>query len=105
MSIDREIAEKVMGWEFIEKYSLFITKKDSTLADTVLLSEWWPSTSINHAMKVVEEMNKQGFACNMWISIGGVRGCRFGNGEGKNASSDFGTFPEAICKAALEALK
>ena len=118
MDINREIAEKVMGWKLFEsKRSIALNewcapnKKTKGITGTFarMVEDFTPSTKINHAMEVEAEMFRRGYESLInhfynqkggeWfhISYDGPNGER---GENTNKS-----LPEAICLAALEALK
>lgn len=106
MNINREIAEKVMGW-------------DGYKADMLMGDGWSPSTNIQHTIEVEEEMAKQGW----FITISRER-----NGDrptmmyfvrcykmsltalnnpviGRAYSERSGNLPKAICEVSLRALE
>ena len=103
MNIDREIAEKVMGW-------------GKWTCDTILNGgvAWNPSTDIKQAFEVVEKMRKRGLRFQLWDNIDSWA-AQFINIIQKPKGSysydtqyfqeDSDTPAMAICLAALKAVK
>ena len=123
--IDRQIAEKVMGWK--EKYhgmtdscrfaysywvdSLGIQQYDTGKGTSLHQFLWQPTTNIAHAFEVVEKMRDNGWTfaiCNNNV-LGGDYCGEFWNDEHPMDSGEFMKFDNspamAICLAALEAVK
>lgn len=108
--IDRDVAEKVMGWEpqDIRLGGPIILMSGAVLDNAVknILPSFSPSTNISDAWLVVERMRELGFGVTiadyyqkeLWEC------CFLGkrNNEGTAAEK---TITLAICKAALKALK
>ena len=111
------VAEKVMGWKEVEsalhlEANCFFNHKPREVilvlksGCVVSMDEFSPSTNIEHAMKVVEKMSKDGWEFNCgnnwkhnveWM----VHFISLSNGEPKIAGAN--SLPEAICLAALGA--
>jgi hypothetical protein len=95
--INREIAEKVMGW--IQNGTAAYS--DPNNGEVWFWDEWNPAERIDHAWMVVEKLgatiqvgpNHDKSVCYFWL----------GNGVGAHEEAD--TAPMAICLAALEAVK
>jgi hypothetical protein len=116
MDIDREVAERVMGWKLYDPSSQFADGLDHsswTMKDHKLWykprNEWRPSTNIAQAFKVVEKLAELG-----WIGIEIRRGCVSGKWEMTWSMNIPGlwrigpqadTPAEAICLAALKAVE
>lgn len=108
MNIDREVAEKVMGWMNVAESTdgLGGKKLHGQPAGGPWYAEVPPySTNIEHAMEVEAEMRKRGYYIDM-------EGLPWGWDVTFNTSEDIGdstissgSLPEAICKAALAALE
>ena len=97
MNIDREIAEKVMGW-------------GAWVCETIYNGgvPWHPSTDIKQAFEVVEKMGESNFTFSFWNSdfIKGTYHCSFWSKDGCEISRTSSTNPAmAICLAALKAVE
>ena len=111
--IDRQIAEKVMGWRpfFINKIPASWYKEDiGGLCELQYKDpKWRPSTNIAHAFEVVEKMRDLGWTfaiCNNNVLEGDYCG-EFWNDKHPMDAGEFMKFDNnpamAICLAALEA--
>lgn len=100
MNLDREIAEKVMGWGI----GIDIMYRDAHGMPVMHPDKFQPSTNIAHAMEVEAEMFRRGFQFELWHEPAGYYRAEFYKSEstGKARSE---SLPEAICRAALAALK
>ena len=107
MSIDRDIAEKVMG--YIEGKDLIVGRdawlRQSSSTSTLRCSVWHPSTDIKQAFEVVEKMDENGFEFTLMKSKTNYRAMfvnqetrKSGNGIHKNPAT-------AISLAALKAME
>lgn len=110
-AIDRLVAEKVMGWEWIESLCCWCpTHKDATLAETRSKREWLPSTSIACAWEVVEKMRDGNRKVSMETIFAGGKLHNDVVVSGSIADlasigcADEETMPFAICIAALHAV-
>jgi len=112
MNLDREIAEKVMGYEIsdspVSGIGYVVTAPDG--GRTMIHLPFEPSTNIQHAMEVEAEMFRRGFDIShfhhnkekdteweweaMFTKNNWVKSDQFGK-----------SLPEAICRAALAALE
>jgi hypothetical protein len=101
MDIDKEIAEKVMGWSEKE-YSNIVAVLDSGFCR----QKWSPSTNMNTAMKIVERLYEIG-----WTEFSLDRDnigweASFSNPNTGRVERDADNLPTmAICKAALKAVE
>lgn len=113
MTIDREIAEKVMGWIMStgsvdpESDLVWVDANKNEIA--YLCSDWSPSTNIQHAMEVEAEMCRKGYRINIqhfdpdgsWIVFFAKYTSNLDEARWEHISE---SLPEAICLAALAAL-
>jgi len=110
MNLDREIAEKVMGWKLrvqhdpLDRDDIF-SAYDMPDGTYRTLGMWEPSINIQHAMEVEAEMFKLGYE----ISINREEDGDYEVGFYSEAMNYFPvhdkSLPEAICRAALAALE
>ncbi len=107
--LDALVAEKVFRWH-IDTRGL----SDLWLGDDGLVKAygdvWSPTTFISDAWLVVEEMRKRGYETYVWVMPErfdpGKAHARFvGKEFDRGVESIADTAPEAICRAALEAVK
>ena len=110
--IDRQIAEKVMGWHLsclegfwknrcgVEIY----TNPEKAVGET-LLNPWQPSTNIAHAFELAKKMQESRQFLYLVDSSGDYWNAEFFNATGENHSHKADTAEMAICLAALEAVK
>lgn len=127
--LDAAVAEKVMGWRLTwldrsyhsagegwsqrpvdsksecrhDPIAYWTDAKDRSLNE---VSEWEPSSDISDAVEVVEKMREQGwsFACTLYEGkLPYASFCKRTAASSRNAEAS--TLPEAICRAALEAVK
>ena len=112
--IDRKIAERVMGWlPHFRNTAFYVKKEEATKVlgkRTQDVSDWKPSTRIDHAFEVVEKMLESGhtFQLEYYYSIGKSLFAIVdfeNNYTHLNAAKSAGTPAMAICLAALEAVK
>ncbi len=96
--IDKETAEKVMGWK-VDDLGTF--DKNGVWEN---IDDWLPSTNIEHAMEVEAEMFKRGFVIMIDHEIGGQFEVSFFAGDCSKPDAVADILPEAICKAALKAI-
>ena len=105
INIDREIAEKVMGYtvgkDFFVGHEAMLRQSSSTVRCDV----WRPSTDIKQAFEVVEKMDGNGFEFTLMKSKTNYRAMfvnqetrKSGNGIHKNPAT-------AISLAALKAME
>ena len=115
--LDALVAEKVMGWTLVTDIVKNCSGQwfDSNGGGTRSEHGWHPDTSISDAWLVVEEMRKRGFGVNIvspnvdttsqprptdWIVW-----VEREDGVSSVASWRCDSAPEALCRAALEAVK
>ena len=116
MNIDREIAEKVMKLNPAEptidsekwgNNEYWYDQKNNIL--TVWQNGgriWSPSTNIKHAMEVEAEMFRRGYETSIHHDeLFGWEAQFIFSGREISHVNEIDTLPEAICLAALEALK
>ena len=105
MDIDREIAEKVMGWvRVLDGHDDRYAPKDDPNAYAASY-DWSPSTNIKHAMAVEAEMFKRGELMEAKHEEHGSWSIIFRSRTQSRVYGIADTLPEAICLAALEAVK
>lgn len=105
--IDREIAEKVMGWEVEEYHGFNVYRKNNTES----VHNWHPSYNIKQAFEVVT--HTLGDPLYQWNKFGVFKPQNYGKYLWRVSIYDGRTMrsvteellPLAICKAALEAIK
>jgi len=113
MSLDAEVAEKIMQWRIgLEEDDVSPDDFDAILSGGTHVYKTWPcmerfnpSASISDAWLVVEEMRRRFNGMIMevnFIAPGGIRASLFWADGDAHAIAD--TAPEAIVKAALEAI-
>lgn len=114
MDLDKEVAEKVMGWTYSngDYYRVIMDYyKKYTLGSQLICdeSEFKPSTRIAHAWNVVKEMKKHKFRFDMSTQLNGDVSVAF-----ELMESEYDLFYTelkernaelAICKCALEAME
>ncbi len=110
--IDREVAEKVMGWRF--QPHLGAGTYNVAHDQIRWANDWSPSTRIDHAWEVVEKLRHRAPGHDQYTLMWGFEltwhnedGCWYASfldegGEGREAGGE--TAPLAICKAALAAV-
>ena len=104
--INRQVAEKIMGWNFWEYGICFYDK----YGDVVIHAEKWkPTDDMNQAMDVSNRLTKNGVISEHYYGYDEEDkwSCGFYNGQGIRigyALSDK-SLAEAICLAALDAAK
>jgi len=115
--LDAQVAELVMGWKLGPSYlepnpvEFFWNTGRAEPNDELSINDWNPSTSIQDAWLVVEEVGKRtGYGVEIEYPCGeeGTWQVRFEASVAGKWMGGFGeadTAPEAICMAALEALK
>lgn len=107
--IDRQVAEKAMGWWASEKNYFWLGKSDNKCAVAYhgAVKDWHPTSNIEQAMMVVDRVIELGWLINISL-IEELRGglmwfVRFHKNlwyEGVDAK-----LPAAICEAALKAVE
>ena len=101
--LDAQVAEKVMGWTVQDDYlrdshGYYMRSLEGCSAD------WSPSTSISDAWLVVEEMRKRGFQVVVRTpAVFSLSRCEISESSSM-WTGEADTAPEAICRAALEAV-
>ena len=109
MNIDREIAEKVMGWKTINEFINIPSEcwvasyyyREKLIEDA---TTWSPSTDIEQAFEVVEKMRERSYLFSLWNR--GIYYCSFWSESGCELVRTSDKTPAmAICKATLAALK
>lgn len=100
--LDREIAEKVMGWKKDGRFDWVSNERGFESR----ISSFQPSQDISAAFLVVEKMRELGFLMlTLGQHIDNTWRCKFTNA---NTFEDFSfiskTAPDAICRAALLAV-
>ena len=107
--IDRQIAEKVMGWSKPSKGRYW--EEDSPDGSRYMQHGatfgvvWQPSVNIAHAFEVAEKMKERRQYLYLIDSSGDYWNAEFFNATGKNHSHKADTPSMAICLAALEAIR
>lgn len=110
MNIDREIAEKIMGWKsYHSKYGEEWCEPDSEIPIvgivTTLARDWHPSTDIAQAFQVVGKMRERGFYFFMQTNTDDISAhFEIYEPDQKAGSGDAYTPAEAICLAALDTI-
>ena len=103
--IDKQIAEKVMGWE--KRQAHFHPSNPTYWFDgderQMITAAWSPSTNIAHAWQVVEKMRTIHFKWFEMAHRPNGYTCNF-TGDPKHTEFDK-TAPLAICKAALKVIE
>lgn len=105
--IDRQIAEKVMGWELRPLYGLGWWNKSDTGKLMQIRNIFNPSTDITHAFEVVRKMKKKNYCFTLadYSPISKLWEAEFINdNNGKSFISTTNTPEMAICLAALKAI-
>jgi len=105
MDINKEIAEKVMRWEWNEHLPGWYPH-DGTLGDTLFPSEWKPSERIEQAWMVVEKMISKKYEVRVsydWFSRLWL--VEFWDTDLNCFDAVVKTASEAICKAALKCVE
>lgn len=107
MNIDREIAEKVMGWRLAQSNLKKPYWKDKLGNYCCLSDNWTPSTNSKQALEVEAAMLKRGFYISIHRRMSGEDfGVNFCDSMAFTAGKGFALLlPESICLAALDALK
>ena len=106
--IDKQIAEKVMGWSVVEvpDDGSYIIKENNFRYPQYPFD---PSTNISRAWLVVEKMRELGYSINIEAQQKGKWRCNIiliGNEwTTRIETADEDTAPMAICLAALQALE
>lgn len=112
--IDRQVAEKIMGWK-ASKYP-YLSYYDKDGNDIILMEDWQPSTNIAHAFEVIDKLIDMGFYIKIFIIDGGhgVEVSIFKQGVGKKSKhhienevyTEYAKTPAmAICGAALSCVE
>ncbi len=112
-NIDKQIAEKVMGWEAPELHGFWWDETNYKFEKPVCkdgknpLNAWRPSTNIAHAFEVVEKMKESGWYLNGLHALEGHdvdwEAVFERNGDIEFADAD--TPAMAICLAALACME
>lgn len=114
-SLDRLIAEKVMGWKPIEPYGKYLINADNdtrfvindecrSLPSPPMGDEFYPSTDIAHAWEVIERLRADGWI--IWIGPCADNGpdwdVQIKRGTNYHERVTAETAPLVICRAALK---
>jgi hypothetical protein len=109
MDLNREVAEKVMGWRFDDEYDVWVGNEKEVLYHT---DRWNPLKDLNQCLGpggVVEKLDGRGYTFaldNHRQLIRGQWDASFHYQDLKQAGHGNAKTPnEAILKAALEAVK
>jgi len=117
MSLDAEVATRVMGWQLFEPGSASIAPYWRSLDNVAHIrnqSDWNPSISIADAWLVVEEMRRRGapvfarFCDELMIILYAKHGYpepEIGHTPTPLEMAMYWMGPEDICLASLEAIK
>jgi len=110
--LDREIAEKVMGFEWLEGWKSWIPKGKNYFEDLIHEQHWHPTLDISQAFMVVEKMIERGYMPKMIFDFVSKK-YRFtfskSNSEPRQPLISFyeakdEKLPLAICQATLKAI-
>ncbi len=103
--IDRQIAEKVMGWWIDDILGHYYWESNDSDCFTVrLFRDWQPSTNIAHAFEVVEKLHLVADFFLTYHAVDNLWEVDFTTDDGDHLA-EAGTPSMAICLAALEAVK
>lgn len=95
------IAIDVMGWDY-EKGTIpgggYYTYNDEHVMGRL---GWEPMHYSDQAFAVVDQLNSEGYLCNLLQTEGKTWTAEFVNGAGFGVWYEAQTVPQAICKAAL----
>jgi hypothetical protein len=106
--LNAEVAERVMGWERADPDDAIGWWETRAPGIQTLRTNFNPDISIADAWLVVEEMRKRGFTTFIRVGLTDeAYPCyiKVLHEDGSEADSSTGKVPEAICRAALEAVK
>jgi hypothetical protein len=108
MDINREIAEKVMGWNYVidglASDEAIPTYEDSDVNFKYIATNWNPEVNISHAMEVEAEMFRRGFYIRPQRGNDGAFYVGFTRRGEWTPVQKSESLPEAICLAALNAV-
>lgn len=101
--IDRQIAEKIMGWIYNKGKKTLIEPDSLDNYPGIGIKHWSPSTNIAHAWQVIERMRTTHFK---WFEMTHRPNGYVCNFSGDPRHTEFEkTAPLAICKAALKIIE
>jgi len=100
MSIDREMAEKVMGWRY--SHGMYFIDAGTNKAKYINVSDWHPSTDISQAFQVVEKMGDGVWQLTIKKSFDGYYVEIRKNRDVASGWAESDTLEMAICLALLE---
>ena len=106
MNIDKQIALKVMGWEYgINTQNCVIPEYSLNGEFIKLAPSWKPSADIQQAFMVVDKLVKDGWFCTLHLYGKLGTQCEFWNMRRKVESNWHQSTALAICRAALKTIK